>query len=266
MEKNNSLKELLVGLYLFFYCHQNPNDPYDLELSRLYNNHHLDFEKRIEAWTLNYASPTQEDLKLIEIMNNYNEKSNYNNKIIEINDKTEINNLKNRVKELDNQIVFLKNENIRLKNDEKKYEDEIKELKNNNNQLKKKFQLLKNDNNEIYDNNINYAKIIELMEEIKQKDNELKELKSKLPFNLNKNDKLMTVIFISNDQSVHYSFICKNNDKFNRIENLLYDEYPQFQETENYFTVNGHKIIKSKTMEENKIKNSDIIILNKYEI
>ena len=73
------------------------------------------FEKTIKEWILKFASPNEEDLKLIEIMNNYNEKNNCNTKIIENNDKNEINNLKNRIKELENQLDSLKNENIRLK-------------------------------------------------------------------------------------------------------------------------------------------------------
>ena len=103
------------------------------------------------------------------------------------------------------------------------------------------------------------------MEEIRKKDEELKELKSKLPVELKKDEKLMTVIFMSDDQKIHYSLICKNTDRFNRIENLLYDEYPEYQESENYFTVNGNKIIKSKTMEQNNIKFSDIILLYKFD-
>ena len=86
-----------------------------------------------------------------------------------------------------------------------------------------------------------------------------------MPYILDKNEKLMTIIFISSDQKIHYSFICKNTDKFNKIENLLYEKYPEYEESENYFTVNGNKIIKSKTIEQNKINNSDIIILNKFE-
>ena len=100
------------------------------------------------------------------------------------------------------------------------------------------------------------------MEKLEIKENELKDLKSKIPFFLEKNEKLMTVIFVSTDHKIHYSFICKNTDKFNKIENLLYDIYPEYQESENIFTANGNKVIKSKTFEENNIKNSDVITLN----
>ena len=68
----------------------------------------------------------------------------------------------------------------------------------------------------------------ELLEELKSKENESKEFKSNFPFDLKKGEKLMTVIFQSVDQKVHYAFICKNTDKFNIIENLLYDKYPEY--------------------------------------
>ena len=46
------------------------------------------------------------------------------------------------------------------------------------------------------------------------------------------------------------------------IENILYDIYPEYFENENYFIVNGNKINKNKTIEQNNIKYSDIVILN----
>ena len=103
---------------------------------------------------------------------------------------------------------------------------------------------------------------------MKQKDliQEIKELKEKLPFDLEKNEKLMTVIFTTFDNKLHYAVICKNTHIFNIIENMLYKKYPEYLESENYFTVNGKKIHKYKSLEENEIKNSDIIILNKLNI
>lgn len=72
---------------------------------------------------------------------------------------------------------------------------------------------------------------------------------------------LMTVIFISDDQKVHYSLICKQSDKFKDIEERLYKVYPEFAKTNNYFLVHGNTINKSKTLEDNKIKNSNIVTL-----
>ena len=70
------------------------------------------------------------------------------------------------------------------------------------------------------------------------------------------------VIFLSIDSKVNYAIICKNTDRFNMIENMLYDQYPEYIEKENYFTCKGNKINRNKTMEQNNIKYSDIIILN----
>ena len=108
-------------------------------------------------------------------------------------------------------------------------------------------------NNEIK----NLIKINELYEEIRIKD----KIISDYPVQLSEGEKLLSVIFISSDQKVHYSVICKNTDKFNKIENMLYDEYPEYSESENHFLVNGKKVNKYKTLEYNKIKNNDIIML-----
>ena len=74
----------------------------------------------------------------------------------------------------------------------------------------------------------------------------------------------MSVIFISSDQKIHHSIICKNTDKFNRLENVLYnvEEYKEFLNSENYFLVRGRKINKYLSLDENGIKNNDIIMLN----
>ena len=97
--------------------------------------------------------------------------------------------------------------------------------------------------------------------EIAKKNKELYDLKSMLPFDLKEGEYLLPIIFISGDQKVHYSFICKNTEYFNNVENRLYKIYPDYQEGENCFYINGNKITKSKTLEENGIKYSDIIMM-----
>ena len=47
-----------------------------------------------------------------------------------------------------------------------------------------------------------------------------------------------------------------------KIETILYNNYPKYKDTENYFLVNGKKINRNKTIEENKIKNNDVLTLN----
>jgi vacuolar-type H+-ATPase subunit I/STV1 len=151
---------------------------------------------------------------------------------------------------------------------EVKIKEELNEEKNKNKLLNSKINELNekiNDLQKITNKNDNMVNTLQLLEEIREK--EIKEIKANLPFDISKGEKLMTVIFISDDQKIHYSFICKNTDKFNRLENILYnvEEYKSYLQSENYFLLNGKKINKYLTLEENGIKNSDIITLMKYE-
>ena len=87
-------------------------------------------------------------------------------------------------------------------------------------------------------------------------------LKNDLPFELKENEKLMCVIIQCNeDKEVHYPIICKDKLPFKNLEDLLYDKYPKYKERENEFYVDGNKIDKLKTLEENNIKNGQIIIM-----
>ena len=85
---------------------------------------------------------------------------------------------------------------------------------------------------------------------------------SRFPFKLEKNEKLMSVIITTLDQKMYYSIICKNTDLFSTIEKNLYSEYPQYLESNHYFMSKGLRINRFKSLEDNKIKNSDIITLN----
>ena len=112
-------------------------------------------------------------------------------------------------------------------------------------------------------NNIdNKDNILKLMDKLFLKEEEIQEMKSRYPFEVLKGEKLMSIIFMSSNQEVHYSIICKDSDKFTSVENLLYDEYPRYRETENYFLYNGNKINKYKTLKENNLHNGSIVILN----
>jgi len=123
----------------------------------------------------------------------------------------------------------------------KEKEKELNEQKNLNKILSQKIKNLQNNSM----TNDNKENLYQLMEEIREKDKEIKELKSNLPFEISKGEKLMSVIFISFDQKIHYFVICKNTDKFNRLENVLYnvEEYKEYLNSENYFLLNGNKII-----------------------
>ena len=137
--------------------------------------------------------------------------------------------------------------------------------KNNNQQLYQRIKELEKiinikDEQNLNNNlniNLNKDKINELLEEIRIKD----KIISNYPAQLSEREKLISVIFVSSDQKLHYSVICKNTDKFSKIENMLYDEYPEYIESENHFIVNGNKVNKFKSLEFNKINNNDIIVL-----
>jgi seryl-tRNA synthetase len=120
------------------------------------------------------------------------------------------------------------------------------------NKIDKQINIIHNNDSKINDL---YAKIEDLKEKL-----------SRYPFELKKDEKMISVIFTSDDQKIHFSVICKNTEKFNRLEEKLYNDYPEYSETNNYFVVNGNRIQKFKTLDENNIRNSDIIILNQINI
>ncbi len=71
----------------------------------------------------------------------------------------------------------------------------------------------------------------------------------------------MSIIFISSDQNIIFSFICKNTDIFSFVENKFYEKYTEYKEFDNYFISNGKEINKNESLDENKIKNNDIITI-----
>ena len=120
--------------------------------------------------------------------------------------------------------------------------------------------------------NINENKNISNLDKditIKKLYKDINDLKTKLslyPFELSKGEKPISVIFSSLDENILYSIICKNTEKFIKLEEKLYKDYPEYSKFDNYFMVNGNKVDKTKTLDENKIRNSDIIIIIKNKI
>ena len=151
--------------------------------------------------------------------------------------------------------LFLKKNDLNIYKFKIFYQKLLSQLQLNNNKI---IEMMNNKNNQ--ELNINLYKAIF------DKDEEIKILKIKLnrfPFELNENEKLLTVIFTTYDEIFYYSIICKNTERFNAIENKLYDVYSDYSNPENNFVFNGRKINKVKTLEQNGIKNNSIIILNK---
>ena len=111
--------------------------------------------------------------------------------------------------------------------------------------------------------------IMELKNLLSQKNKEIEQLKSKLNANsldiINPGEKILAINFTSVDNRINYFLPCKNVDIFVRIEEKLYDEYPEYKDKETYFLCQGERIKRFKNLEENNIKNSAIIVLNLYE-
>ena len=154
--------------------------------------------------------------------------------------------LKNKIQQLNNQINSKARENLNLKKEIQEFKNRINSQNNN--------QINPNNSNTYLQMNNLYKQIIELNEKLKR-----------YPFNLEKGEKMMTIIFSSVDQNICYSIICKNTDTINKLEGELYKEYPQFSETDNYFICKGKVLNKFHTFESNNIKNGGVIVVNQKE-
>ena len=169
---------------------------------------------------------------------------------------------------IERSVVFgkeiIKNENDSLKN-------EILILRKDKEDLKKKLDdILNKGIKKIEEKN----KIID-EEKIKTFDNSKSRLnrnvtESKNYDNLLNGEKLIALNFISVDQCINHTIICKTKAEFHIIEAQLYAEYPEYKNNENFFTFNGSKINRWNTLEDNGINGIDgiqeyIIMLNKIE-
>ena len=186
---------------------------------------------------------------------NQNKNSNYtiknDNKInIDPKDK-KINELEEKIVALENKNIELTKENGILKEKVNKLTFELSKIKNS----EKDLQINQNDDKDLY------KKYIILNEKCEELNKQL----NRYPIKLKENEKLISVIFTSVDQNIHYSIVCKNTNTINNLEAELYSKFPEYSETENYFLCKGARISKFKTFDHYHIDNGDIIILNRNE-
>ena len=151
------------------------------------------------------------------------------------------------------QILEEKNKNNLLSKENYNLNNEIQNLNFKINSLK---------NNQKFYNPNNNSNIYIEMNQLYKQINDLNEKLKRFPFILERNEKIMSIIFASVDQNIHYSIVCKNTDNIHQLEGELYREYPQFSETENYFMCKGKVLNKFHSFESNYIKNGDVIVLN----
>ena len=172
------------------------------------------------------------------------------------------------------------NSNNQINND-MNYINEINNLKYQLNEEKKKNDKLYNENTNLkniitkLNNEINRLKQYEhknklLQEEINKQNIEIQKYKSDNNKNFDEGitsvkpgEKIISINFVSmGSQDIgHYSLICKNTELFVRLEERLYDDFPQFKNYETYFEKNTKRIKRFKTLDENEIKNKDVITI-----
>ena len=172
-------------------------------------------------------------------------KPNMQNEIINNN---EMNNLR---KELEDE-----------KKKNKKLQDTINNLNNTINQLKQEHY------SEIYKLTEKNKELEKLLEE---KNKEINDYIFKLSNSSNNEqlisvktgDKIIAVLFMTQGSQdiFNYTMACKTSDLFVRLEERLYHDFPKYRNYETFFMVNARRIFRFKTLEENKIKNNDIISL-----
>ena len=150
----------------------------------------------------------------------------------------------NLIKQFKDEKNNLLNENINLKKELEKLK--LNEDERNNNQILKSLSNNKNENDQLY-----------------QEINELKEKLNRYPIILEKNEELISIIFCYKEKNRFYSMICKNTDSINNLEEKLYKEFPELSGNNNSYLFRGKIIDKFQNFDDNKIKDGDMIIINK---
>ena len=75
-------------------------------------------------------------------------------------------------------------------------------------------------------------------------------------------EKIISIMFFIIDQNIHYPIPCSESDSFSKIENKLFEEFPELKSKNIYYLANGNTVNKTSTLKQNKIKNGDTILIN----
>ena len=154
---------------------------------------------------------------------------------------------------------------------------ESNEINNLKEKLKKAEKIIEQQKSEIkkLQNQLNLAnnklnELQSLRNLIAQKDLEINKLRQGLQnININNNNRNISLNidkcanFISNDQRINFAIPCNGNSIFAEIEEKLYQEYPEYRETNNIFLANGKEVLRFKTINYNNIGTGRPIMLVK---
>ena len=129
-------------------------------------------------------------------------------------------------------------------------------ISNENNNISNNINLLQNESQSLNANSIN---------DITSNSSSINLNKKEKNISVLKQEKIIVLKFISSDQCLNYSIVCKSTDKFNLVINRIFDIYPEYIEKKCFFMCNGNVINEYKDIQENKIKNGDTIIVDTLE-
>jgi len=168
--------------------------------------------------------------------------------------------LKNNNKNLENLLANNDNKNNdKIKNN---LATELNKYKNENTTLKEQIEKLKNEVK--FGKNKQKEIIMQQHAELDKKEKEINDLRNEL-LNLrkkgNNSDDMLRIHFVSMTQDVDVIIQCSKNEKFESVENKLYSIYPKYKKSGNYFLLCGNKINRYKTINENRIKDGNIVTI-----
>ena len=268
---------LIHSLFIFIYiilfrCFQDKIEFMDRNYNEAIERENIDsvvVNRRNNIGSANERNAEEYEKK---IKNLTDENDKLNKAIINISN--EKNDLIKRQNTLEQNILDIKKERDNLIEENKNLEKNNKNIINEKNTLKKEKVILEKDiiNMTIEKNtlikekdalmieNDNYKKRYEEIINNKNKDKYI--INSVLP-----GEEVMTINFVSMGVSDigHYSLACKNTDLFIKQEERLYEDFPLFKKYETFFKDNGRSIKRFLTLEENKIKNKDVISIFRVE-
>ena len=201
------------------------------------------------------------------VHNNENKQQKTNSENIHLNsDKIYNNNDNMNIKKEINNMNKNMNNNLNLEDNINDGNNNISNLKHELDESKKTIEEQKNIindlRNQLNEKNLslenNKTMIQSLRNVISNKENEIYQLKCGLNNNFQNNFNLN---FIIQEEQKNYSIPCNSNDIFAKIEEKLYEIFPEYRETENYFLFKGRKILRFKSIFENQIQNNYPVLM-----
>ena len=266
------------------YTHRNKNDPNIIkftlineEKNQMENNQGVNDNNIIEIQNKNCSDEIKKngdimsqnisnfndevfniDYTITNILNN--EKNGYNNQnIINLN---KVNNFNDII--INNKVSEINGNNMNYSY--LKLNNKIYQLENllNQERFKNKELILKNNNlvNELQIKNNNENNLNKKIYKLKEENNKIKSNLTEISLNqLLPGEKILAILIYSVDRKINKPIACKNTVIFVEIEEKLFNEFPILKESNKIYSVNGAKIEPKLSLEKNKIKDGDLILV-----